>query len=67
VLVIGGSILNNSTNSCEVHDVLRGNWTAVGSITHRRGRHTASVLTNGKVFVAGGNQNNTALYSTEIY
>ena len=67
VLVIGGSILNNSTSSCELYDALRRNWTAVGSMVHGRGRHTGSVLTNGKVLVAGGNQDDITLNSTELY
>ena len=71
VLVIGGlrsqGFNNELIRSCEEYDILRKDWTIVGNLIHARARHTASVLTNGKVLVAGGNQDDAALSSTELY
>jgi len=45
-------------------------WTATGSLNFARGLHTATVLANGRVLVAGGvdsAQNLTQISSAEIY
>ena len=43
-----------------------GTWTATGNLGTARKNHTATLLPNGKVLVAGGN-NSTALSSAELY
>ena len=58
VLVTGG--FSSSPNgiitlsSAELYDPDTGAWTSIGSLSSARYRHTASLLSNGKVLVAGG-------------
>ncbi|HZM74005.1 MAG TPA: kelch repeat-containing protein [Candidatus Polarisedimenticolia bacterium] len=57
VLVAGGiGILNEapSSDSAELFDPTAGTWTATGSLPVRPRRHTATVLADGRVLVAGG-------------
>jgi len=72
VLVCGGlSGLGTATNSAELFDPTSGpggTWTTVGSMNTPRRWHTASLLPNGKVLVAGGQDNTmTVLSSAELY
>ena len=50
-------------NSAELYDPSTGVWTITGNMNNARYYHTASVLTNGKVLVAGGG----SLNSAELY
>jgi len=44
------------------------NWSMTGSMNYGRYYHSATVLTNGKVLVAGGTNNYTnTLNSAELY
>ncbi len=56
--------------NADLYDPATGGWTVTGSLANRRSSHTAVLLPNGKVMVAGGHyyQSGT-LYrnSTEIY
>ncbi|CAF2132567.1 unnamed protein product [Rotaria magnacalcarata] len=54
VLVAGGSYNNQVLNSAELYDPSAGVWTVTGSMNNTRFSHTASVLANGNVLVAGG-------------
>jgi hypothetical protein len=57
VLVAGGLTNDNSPPylaSAELYDPASGTWTATGSLSTTRYNHTATLLPNGKVLVAGG-------------
>lgn len=56
VLITGGIDANNnhSTNKAELYDPVTGIFTLVSSMNHSRVNHTATLLTNGKVLIAGG-------------
>jgi N-acetylneuraminic acid mutarotase len=44
-----------------------GTWSSTGSMLSARDGHTATLLVNGKVLVAGGTNNGVALTSAELY
>ncbi len=44
-----------------------GTWTSAPSLHNARDGHTATLLPNGNVVVAGGENNNAAMTSTEVY
>jgi large repetitive protein len=60
VLVVGGEtnnqiiLGNNSLASAELYDPATGRWTATVALKYGRYQHTATLLQNGKVLVAGG-------------
>jgi hypothetical protein len=65
VIVVGG--LAGSSNLDEIWDPGTSAWTNV-TISAEREHHTATLLSNGKVFIAGGNDSTgTVLSSTVIY
>ena len=53
--------------SAELYDPASGTWTATGSLTTARYGHTATLLPNGKVLVAGGYNGLGYLASAELY
>jgi hypothetical protein len=67
VLVAGGTYGENSLFSAELYDPLTGNWTFTGSMIYSRYEHTASVLQNESVLVAGGFGMGGPLFSAEFY
>jgi Kelch motif/Galactose oxidase, central domain len=75
VLVAGGadSISETSVNAlatAELYDPATGNWTATGNMIEARARHTATLLANGKVLVAGGSGSaagSDSLATAELY
>ena len=60
VLVTGGDdnhqFTANLLSSCEIYDPATGLWTPTSPINPPRSTHTATLLLNGKVLVAGGTQ-----------
>jgi N-acetylneuraminic acid mutarotase len=68
VLVAGGRPAPTSTipdpeiGSAELLDPAIGNWTATGDLTSRREDHTATLLADGRVLVAGGAGRSAELY-----
>jgi hypothetical protein len=75
VLVAGGAELANQTvtlSSAELYSPATGTWSATGSMATARSDHTATLLQNGQVLVAGGqgtcvNVSCPALSSAELY
>ena len=53
--------------SAELYDPASGTWTATGSLATARDFHTATLLPNGKVLVAGGYSDGGYLASAELY
>ena len=53
--------------SAELYDPASGTWTATGSLATARSAHTATLLPNGKVLVAGGYNGSGSLASAELY
>jgi N-acetylneuraminic acid mutarotase len=71
VLVTGGENGRTATflalASAELYDPATGKWTVTGSLNYKRRYHTATLLTNGRILVAGGNDTSNTLASAEIY
>jgi N-acetylneuraminic acid mutarotase len=70
VLVAGGCPSNVYYNDCrttlasaELYDPATGTWTSTGSLNTARWAHTATLLQNGQVLVAGG----AGVASAELY
>ena len=72
VRVAGGATqtgFSGATASAEFYDPTTGTWTKTGTRTTARGYHVAVLLANGKVLVAGGGINSSAVITSasEIY
>ena len=70
VLVAGGydgNINDAHVASVALYDPATGKWKSMTPMQVRRTSHTATLLTNGKVLIAGGNNTFTTIDSTEIY
>lgn len=44
-----------------------GTWSAIANLHNARDGHTATLLSNGNLMVAGGENNNSVMASTEVY
>lgn len=71
VLVIGGNNVNSTTTtplaSCAIYNPMTGTWTAASSMKNTRADHTATLLHNGHVLAAGGDNNSGELSSAELF
>jgi len=76
VLVAGGCCRGplpedfDSLASAELYDPVSGSWTATGGLIEPRGSHSATLLPDGKVLVAGGSRSSHVpqpLASAELY
>src|SRR5207253_1971836 len=66
VLVVSG---DQNGNSAELYDAATGTWSLTGSLNLSRHAYTATLLTNGKVLVAGGadDTQSNVFSSAELY
>jgi hypothetical protein len=73
VLIAGGDscyCANDAEASAELYDSVSGTFAATGSMTSPRNGHTATLLPNGKVLIAGGlpiDSGGYSLASAELY
>jgi hypothetical protein len=68
VLVAGGAGSSGLLTSAELYDPASGTWTATAGLNTGRWLHTASLLPNGMVLVAGGDDSSgNSLTSGELY
>jgi hypothetical protein len=70
VLVAGGLISPNVdevASTAELYDPATGAFTPTGDLTAAREEHTATLLSDGRVLIAGGMSADATLISAEIY
>jgi WD40 repeat protein len=57
----------SNLHTAEAYDPATGSWSAMAGLNIARSRHTATLLPDGKVLVAGGYSGNDVLSSAELY
>ena len=72
VLIAGGGVASTTsataiTSSAEIYNPKTGTFGATGSMTTTRGGHTATLLSDGRVLLAGGDSDSAELASAELY
>jgi Galactose oxidase, central domain/Kelch motif len=72
VLVAGGNTCacgtpSGVTATAELYDPASGTWSLTGSMAVARNDHTATLLPDGKVLVAGGDNESATFASAELY
>jgi hypothetical protein len=72
VLIVGGffsnsiEVLPDFFATAESYDPGERTFTAIGSMAGARARHTATLLSNGEVLIAGGSLYSQSLASAEL-
>lgn len=66
-MAAAGQNKSNFLTEAEIYDPVTGDWTATGSLAVGRSNHTATLLPNGQVLVAGGFDGRGATASAELY
>jgi len=65
---VGGTESGNYLNSAEIFITTANLWISVSNLNYSRSEHTATLLKNGNVFIAGGiNGTGSPLNTTEIF
>jgi N-acetylneuraminic acid mutarotase len=71
VLVVGGNNVNSTTTtplaSCAAYNPATGTWTTASAMHNARADHTATLLHNGHVLAAGGDNTSGELSSAELF
>jgi hypothetical protein len=71
VLVVGGNNVNSTTTtvlaSCATYNPTKGTWAAASTMKNARVDHTATLLNNGHVLAAGGDNASGELSSAELF
>jgi N-acetylneuraminic acid mutarotase len=70
VLITGGGAANRNNNNqavCELYDPATSKWSACGVMSVGRLNHTATLLPNGKVLIAGGFYGRAFYSSAEFF
>jgi N-acetylneuraminic acid mutarotase len=71
VLVTGGEgpgvVSSVKLATSEIYNPITGAWSATGSMTTPRWRHSTTLLVSGRVLVAGGHDGSAVLSSSEVF
>lgn len=71
VLVVGGNNVTSTTTtplaSCATYNPSTGTWATASTMKNARADHTATLLHNGHVLAAGGDNNSGELSSAELF
>jgi N-acetylneuraminic acid mutarotase len=73
IMVAGGGYIDSSTgedyilDNVEIYDVDKENWEIVASVNTKRMQHTATLLQDGRILVAGGFTKSLQTNKCEIY